>query len=304
MTYFGTSAPFLLACRKAGVVPREVADLSRLRGVGSTGAPLPPEGFGWVYSAVGRDLLLASVSGGTDMCTAFVGGVPLRPVYAGEISCRCLGAPVQAFTPAGVPAPVGELGELVITGPMPSMPVAFWGDADGSRLREAYFDTFPGVWRHGDWITITERGSCVITGRSDATLNRGGVRLGTAEFYSVVDAFEEVLDSLVVHLEDAGGGAGELLLFLVLAPGRELDEALRGRISRQLRSALSPRHVPDAIHQVPALPRTLSGKRLEVPVKRILLGVPVERAVALGALANPDSLTAFVMFAKERGSGR
>jgi acetoacetyl-CoA synthetase len=299
MTYFGTSAPFLLACRKAGVVPREIADLSKLRGVGSTGAPLPPEGFRWVYDAVGKDLLLASASGGTDVCTAFVGGVPLLPVYAGEIPCRCLGARVEAFSAAGEPV-IGELGELVITAPLPSMPVGFWGDIDGSRMREAYFDVYPGVWRHGDWITIDERGSCVITGRSDATLNRGGVRLGTSEFYSVVEGLDEVVDSVVVHLEDPAGGAGDLLLFLVLAEGLRLDDALRARIARELRTALSPRHVPDEIFQVRAVPRTLSGKKLEVPVKRILTGTPVESAAAKGALANPESLTAFEQLAKER----
>ncbi|TDB84464.1 acetoacetate--CoA ligase, partial [Micromonospora fluostatini] len=254
-TYFGTSAPFLLACRKAGLVPREIADLSALRGVGSTGAPLPAEGFTWVYSAVGDRLQLQSLSGGTDVCTGFVGGVPLLPVHAGEIACRALGAKVEARSADGTPV-VGELGELVITAPMPSMPVGFWNDADGARYREAYFDVYPGVWRHGDWITINERGGCVITGRSDATLNRGGVRLGTAEFYSVVEGLDEVVDSVVVHLEDDQGGAGELLLFVVLAEGLTLDDDLRRTIGRELRTALSPRHVPDEIHQVRAVPRT------------------------------------------------
>ena len=302
VTYFGTSAPFVLACRKAGVVPREIADLSALRGVGSTGAPLPAEGFRWVYEAVGAHVLLASLSGGTDVCTGFVGGSPLLPVYEGEISCRCLGARVEAFDERGRPV-VGQLGELVITAPMPSMPVGFWGDPEGKRYREAYFDVYPGVWRHGDWITITERGTCVITGRSDATLNRGGVRLGTAEFYSVVEGLPEVVDSVVVHLEDSEGGAGELLLFVVLAEGVELDDTLRERIARELRTALSPRHVPDEIHQVRAVPRTLSAKKLEVPVKRILTGTPVDRAAATGALANPESLDAFAEFASRRGSG-
>jgi len=296
VTYFGTSAPFLLACRKAGVVPREMADLSSLRGVGSTGAPLPPEGFRWVYEAVGEHVLLASLSGGTDVCTGFVGGSPIVPVYEGEISCRCLGARVEAFNDKGEPV-IGQLGELVITAPMPSMPVGFWGDDTGERYREAYFDVYPGVWRHGDWITITERGTCIITGRSDATLNRGGVRLGTAEFYSVVEGLPEVVDSVVVHLEDPEGGAGELLLFVVLAPGRELDDALRARIARELRTALSPRHVPDEIYQVRAVPRTLSAKKLEVPVKKILTGTPVDRAAATGALANPESLQAFAELA-------
>jgi acetoacetyl-CoA synthetase len=291
-TYFGTSAPFLLSCRKAGLVPRDVADLSRLRGIGSTGAPLPPEGFEWVYEAVSDDVLLVSASGGTDVCTAFVGGVPLLPVRSGEIACRALGARVEAYAADGTPV-IGELGELVITAPMPSMPVGFWGDTDGSRYAEAYFATFPGVWRHGDWITIDERGACVITGRSDATLNRGGVRLGTSEFYSVVEGLDEVADSVVVHLEDPQGGAGELLLFVVLRPGATLDDPLRARIARELRTALSPRHVPDQVFQVEAVPRTLSGKKLEVPVKRILTGTPVDRAAAKGALANPESLRYF-----------
>ncbi|MEV6708843.1 acetoacetate--CoA ligase [Micromonospora wenchangensis] len=298
-TYFGTSAPFLLACRKSGLVPKQIADLSALRGVGSTGAPLPAEGFTWVYDTVGTDLQLQSLSGGTDVCTGFVGGVPLLPVHAGEITCRALGAKVEARSSDGTPV-LGELGELVITAPMPSMPVGFWNDPDGSRYTEAYFDVYPGVWRHGDWITINERGGCVITGRSDATLNRGGVRLGTAEFYSVVEGLDEVVDSVVVHLEDDEGGAGELLLFVVLAEGLELDDALRKKIARELRTALSPRHIPDEIHQVRAVPRTLSSKKLEVPVKKILTGTPVESAAAKGALANPESLTAFATFAQTR----
>ena len=299
ITYFGTSAPFLLACRKNGATPRQY-DLSRLRGVGSTGAPLPPEGFRWVYQAVGDSLQLQSLSGGTDMCTAFVGASPLTPVYEGEISCRCLGARVEAFDPDGHPI-IGHLGELVITAPMPSMPVGFWNDPEGKRYREAYFEVYPGVWRHGDWITITGRGSCVISGRSDATLNRGGVRLGTAEFYSVVEGLDEVLDSVVVHLEDPAGGPGELLLFLVLADGQVLDDALRRKVVSQLRAALSPRHVPDEIYQVGAVPRTLSAKKLEVPVKKILTGTPVDQAAARGALANPESLAAFERLARERG---
>ncbi|MCO1598718.1 acetoacetate--CoA ligase [Micromonospora sp. RHAY321] len=300
-TYFGTSAPFLLACRKAGLVPREVADLSALRGLGSTGAPLPAEGFTWVYETVGTQLQLQSLSGGTDVCTGFVGGVPLLPVHAGEITCRALGAKVEARSADGTPV-IGELGELVITEPMPSMPVGFWNDPDGTRYREAYFDVYPGVWRHGDWITINDRGGCVITGRSDATLNRGGVRLGTAEFYSVVEGLDEVVDSVVVHLEDDEGGAGELLLFVVLAEGLELDDPMRAKICRELRTALSPRHVPDEIHQVRAVPRTLSAKKLEVPVKKILTGTPVDSAAAKGALVNPESLTAFAAFAQRRAT--
>jgi acetoacetyl-CoA synthetase len=292
ITYFGTSAPFLLACRKAAVQP----PATRIRGLGSTGAPLPPEGFDWVYEAVGDDLQLQSMSGGTDVCTGFVGGAPLLPVVEGRISGRCLGAGVEAYDPAGHPV-VGELGELVITAPMPSMPVGFWNDPDGRRYFEAYFDVFPGVWRHGDWITIAEDGTCVITGRSDATLNRGGVRLGTSEFYSVVEGLAEVVDSLVVHLDENGD---ELLLFVVPAEGAALDDELKAKIRAQLRGSLSPRHVPDGLYQVQAVPRTLSGKKLEVPVKRILTGTPVESAAAKGALANPESLAAFEELAKER----
>ena len=303
-TYFGASAPFLLACRKAGLEPAKLADLSRLRGVGSTGAPLPPEGFRWVYEAVTTDGVLNSTSGGTDVCSAFVGASPLLPVREGRISGRALGAKVEAFDPDGRPV-IGEQGELVITEPMPSMPVGFWGDADGSRYRSAYFDDFPGVWRHGDWIVIDDDGSCVISGRSDSTLNRGGVRLGTAEFYSVVEGFPEVADSLVVHLEDQGGdgiGMGELLLFVVPAAGVEIDDDLKARIAGELRRSLSPRHVPDAVHGVPGIPRTLSGKKLEVPVKRILTGTPTDVAASRGALANPDSLEAFEQLAVERAS--
>jgi acetoacetyl-CoA synthetase len=303
-TYFGASAPFLMACRKAGLEPAKACDLSRVRGVGSTGAPLPPEGFRWVYEAVTTDAQLNSLSGGTDICSAFVGACPMLPVWEGRISGRALGAKIEAFDADGRPV-IGRQGELVITEPMPSMPVGFWGDDDNSRYRSAYFEDFPGVWRHGDWIVIHHDGSCVISGRSDSTLNRGGVRLGTAEFYSVVEAFPEVADSLVVHLEDPSGdgiGMGELLLFVVPAEGCEIDDALRARIAAELRRSLSPRHVPDAIHAVAGIPRTLSGKKLEVPVKRILTGTPTDVAASRGALANPDALEAFERLAAERAS--
>lgn len=296
VTYFGTSAPFLLQCRKEGLVPREIADLSALRGIGSTGAPLPAEGFRWVYDAVSSTAQLGSLSGGTDVCSGFVGSAPTVPVYAGEIACRCLGAAVAAYDESGAPL-IGTLGELVIERPMPSMPLGFWGDEDGSRYRAAYFEDFPGVWRHGDWITITELGTCTITGRSDATLNRGGVRLGTSEFYTVVEALDEVADSLVVHLEDSDGGAGTLILLVRLTPGHELDDDLRQRIARTLRTSLSPRHIPDVLHQVQRLPRTLSGKRIEVPAKKILQGTPVEAAVARGALTDPEGLDELVALA-------
>ncbi|HEU5450218.1 MAG TPA: AMP-binding protein, partial [Acidimicrobiia bacterium] len=304
MTYFGASAPFLLACRKAELEPAEVCDLSGLRGIGSTGAPLPPEGFRWVYEAVTTDAQLNSISGGTDVCAAFVGACPLLPVREGRISGRVLGAKVEAFDPDGRPV-IGEQGELVITEPMPSMPVGFWGDDNGSRYRSAYFEDFPGVWRHGDWIEFDDDGSCVISGRSDSTLNRGGVRLGTSEFYSVVEGFPEVADSLVVHLEDQtddGIGMGELLLFVVPAEGHSVDDDLKARIAGELRRSLSPRHIPDAVHGVTGIPRTLSGKKLEVPVKRILTGTPTDVAASRGALANPDSLEAFERLAADRAS--
>ncbi len=297
VTYFGTSAGYLMACRKEGLRPGQVADLSRLRGIGSTGAPLPAEGFRYVYEAISPSVHLQSVSGGTDVCTAFVGASPLVPVWEGEISCRHLGCGVEAFSPDGRPL-VGEQGELVLTAPMPSMPVSFWDDPGGERYRAAYFDDFPGAWRHGDWITFTERGSCVISGRSDATLNRGGVRIGTAEFYTVVESIPEIADSLVVHLDDA---EDRLLLFVALREGVQLSDELRTRIVGTLRSSLSPRHVPDEILAVPAIPRTLSGKKLEVPVKRILTGTPADVAASRGSLADPTSLDAFVELAVRGG---
>lgn len=294
VTFFGTSAPFLMACRKEGLRPATLVDLSALRAVGSTGAPLPVEGFRYVSDAVGPSVHLQSLSGGTDVCTAFVGASPLVPVWEGEISCRQLGCAIEAYSSDGRPL-VGEQGELVITRPMPSMPVAFWNDPDGERYRAAYFDDFPGVWRHGDWVTFTDRGSCVISGRSDATLNRGGVRIGTAEFYAVVEAIPEVADSLVVHLDRDD----RLLLFVAMREGASLTDELRARIARELRTTLSPRHVPDEITAVPAIPRTLSGKKLEVPVKRILGGTPADVAASRGSLADPSSLDAFEALARD-----
>jgi acetoacetyl-CoA synthetase len=300
VTYFGTSAPFLMACRKGGLRPAEIVDLSAIRAVGSTGSPLPAEGFRYVYEAIGPSVHLQSVSGGSDVCTAFVGASPLVPVWEGEISCRHLGCAVEAFSPDGRPI-VGEQGELVLTAPMPSMPVSFWNDPSGERYRAAYFDDFPGVWRHGDWITFTERGSCVISGRSDATLNRGGVRIGTAEFYAVVESIPEVADSLVVHLDE---DEDRLVLFVALRDGPALSDELRERIVGELRRALSPRHVPDEVIAVPAIPRTLSGKKLEVPVKRILSGTPADVAASRGSLADPTSLDAFVDLASRSRSSR
>ena len=285
VTTFGASAGYILSLLKAGYRPGDHFDLSRLESIGSTGSPLPPEGFRWVGEAVGEQVKVVSTSGGTDVCTAFVGGSALVPVWEGEISCRYLGMAVESFDEEGKSV-VGETGELVITKPMPSMPVGFWGDTDGSAYRAAYFDTFPGVWRHGDWIEITDRGSCIITGRSDATLNRGGVRMGTAEFYSVVEGLEEVTDSLVVHLDD---GPGSLVLLVVPREGAGW-EALVEVIKAAIRSELSPRHVPDRIHRVESIPRTVSGKKMELPVKRILSGQAIDRVANLGAMANPESL--------------
>jgi acetoacetyl-CoA synthetase len=300
-TMMGAGPALLMGCRKTGLRLAEDFDLSSIRQLGAAGSPLPAEGFDWIYEQLGPDLLLNNGSGGTDVCCGIVQGSPLQPVYRGEIAGRCLAVDTAAFDADGREV-VGELGELVIRKPMPSMPVGFWNDPDGRRYRDAYFDRYPGVWRHGDWILFTERGSCVVTGRSDATLNRGGVRLGTGEFYAVVEDLGEVVDSLVVHLEDPGGGSGELLLFVQLREGVALDDDLRGRIAAALRGALSPRHVPDGVEAVPAIPHTLTGKKLELPVKRILLGAPAEQVSSRDALADPAALDAFVAYAASRRS--
>ena len=292
MTCFGTSASYIAGCMKAAVQPAGSRDLSRLRAVGSTGSPLAPEGFQWVYDELGEDTWLFSTSGGTDVCTAFVGGVPLLPVYRGELQARALGAKVEAFDEAGR-AVVDEVGELVITEPMPSMPLFFWDDADGSRYRASYFEQYPGVWRHGDWIEITSRGTAVIYGRSDSTINRQGVRMGTSEIYRAVQAVPEVLDALVVDVPSRGG-EGWMPLFVVLRNEAELDEELKDEVKRRIREQCSPRHVPNEIFQISEVPRTLSGKVLEVPVKRILSGTPPERAASRDSLANPDALDYFV----------
>ena len=298
-THTGLAPAFIMGCRKAGLTPGRDYDLSSLKQLVAAGSPLPLEGYGWIYEQLAPHTLLNNGSGGTDVCSGIVSGSPLRPVYAGEIAGRSLAIASDAFDPDGHPI-VGDLGELVITEPMPSMPVGFWNDPDGSRMRSAYFDMYPGIWRHGDWIRFTERGSCVITGRSDATLNRGGVRLGTSELYAVVEDVHEVLDSLIVHLEDREGGNGELILFCVLRDGVELDDDLRKRIARSLREALSPRHVPDTIVAVPHIPRTMTGKKLEVPVKRILQGAAADKVASRDALAEPDALDAYVAFAGSR----
>jgi acetoacetyl-CoA synthetase len=290
-TTFGTSAAYIAACMKDGVKPEDGRDLSRLRSVGSTGSPLAPEGFDWIYEHLGADTWLFSTSGGTDLCTAFVGGVPILPVYKGELQGRALGAKVEAFDEDGNSV-TDEVGELVITEPMPSMPVFFWGDEDGSRYQASYFEMYPGVWRHGDWIEITSRGTAIIYGRSDSTINRGGIRMGTAEIYRAVADVPEVLDSLVVDVPRPGT-EGWMPLFVVLREGAELNEELTSEIKRRIREQCSPRHVPNEIFQIAEVPRTLSGKVLEVPVKRILMGEPPEKAASRDSLANPAALDYF-----------
>jgi acetoacetyl-CoA synthetase len=295
VTMFGTSAAYIAACMKAGAEPGAGRDLSRLGAVGSTGSPLSPEGFDWIYEHVGADTWLFSTSGGTDLCTAFVGGVALLPVYRGELQGRALGAAVAAWDEDGN-AVVDEVGELVVTAPMPSMPVGFWGDEDGSRYREAYFEMFPGVWRHGDWIEITGRGTAVIYGRSDSTINRGGIRMGTSEIYRAVLSIDAIVDALVVDVPRPGTD-GWMPLFVVLREGVELDGELPKEIARRVRERCSPRHVPDAVFQIAEVPRTLSGKVLEVPVKRILMGTPAAKAASRDSLANPAALDYFTEMA-------
>jgi acetoacetyl-CoA synthetase len=298
ITSFGTSAGFIASCLKADVAPRAGRDLSRLDSIGSTGSPLAPEGFDWVRAELGEDIWLFSTSGGTDVCTAFVGGVPTLPVHRGELQARALGAKVEAWSEDGQPL-VGEVGELVITEPMPSMPLYLWGDEDGSRYRESYFAAFPGVWRHGDWIEITDRGTAIITGRSDATINRGGVRMGTSELYRSVLRLSDVVDALVVDVP-AGDGS-RMTLFVVLRDGAALDDGLEAEIRRRIREDCSPRHVPDAVVAAPEIPRTLSGKILEVPVKRILMGAPTDEVASRDSLANPDALDWFAGLADTNG---
>ncbi len=292
VTCFGTSASYIAACMKAGVEPGRGRDLSRLRAIGSTGSPLSPEGFDWIYEQIGSDTWLFSTSGGTDLCTAFVGGVPILPVYRGEIQARALGAKVEAWDEEGHPV-IDEVGELVVAEPMPSMPVFFWGDEDGSRYRESYFELFPGAWRHGDWIEITSRGTAIIYGRSDSTINRQGVRMGTSEIYRAVHGVPEIVDALVVDIPREGT-EGWMPLFVVLAPGAELNDDLRRELAGRIRRQCSPRHVPNEVFAIKEVPRTLSGKILEVPVKRILMGTPVEKAASRDSMANPGSLDFFV----------
>ncbi|MDA8335905.1 MAG: acetoacetate--CoA ligase [Peptococcaceae bacterium] len=295
MTHFGTGAAYLTGCLKSGLEPGKAYDLTHLRAIGSTGSPLPVEGFQWVYEAVKSDVWLTSASGGTDVSTGFLAGCPLLPVHAGELQCRALGVNVQAYDEKGRPL-VDEVGELVVTDPMPSMPLYFWNDPGNQRYLDSYFDIYPGVWRHGDWIKITPRGSAIIYGRSDSTLNRMGVRMGSSEIYSVVEDLPEVKDSLIVGIELPGGGY-YMPLFLVLAEGAALDDPLKAKVREKIRAALTPRHVPDEIFALPEVPRTLSGKKLEVPVKKILSGVSIERAVNIDSMSNPNAITYFAELA-------
>jgi acetoacetyl-CoA synthetase len=295
VTMFGTSASYIAACMKAAIEPGSGRDLSRLKAVGSTGSPLSPEGFDWIYEHLGADTWLFSTSGGTDLCTAFVGGVALLPVYRGELQGRALGAAVEAWDEDGNSV-TDEVGELVVTEPMPSMPVRFWGDPDGERYRASYFEMFPGTWRHGDWIEITSRGTAVIYGRSDSTINRSGIRMGTSEIYRAVLGLDQIVDALVVDVPRPGT-EGWMPLFVVLREGAELNDDLRKEIARRVRSQCSPRHVPDEVFPIAEVPRTLSGKVLEVPVKRILMGTPPDQAASRDSLANPAALDYFVELA-------
>ena len=301
LTYFGASAPYFMACRKELLAPGHNFRFENLRGIGSTGAPLPAEGFHWIYDEVKRDIQLGSISGGTDVCSAFVLSNPHQPVHAGKLQCLGLGAKIESWNEKQQAA-FGTVGELVLTAPFPSMPLFLWNDPGNERLRASYFEKFPGVWSHGDWIEIDATGGpCCIHGRSDATLNRGGVRMGTVEFYAIVEALPEIADALVI---DTGGMGREdkLLLFIALQPDAALNDDLRARINQKLRAEASPRHLPDAIHVVPEVPRTLNGKKLEVPVKRILTGTPADQAVSRDTMANPYSLDFFIHLAAELSS--
>lgn len=295
VTFFGAGAAFFAASLKAGIEPRGIVDLSTLRAIGATGSPLSPESYRWIYQHVGPDVWLTVIAGGTDFAGAFLAGNITLPIVVGEMQCRSLGAAVYAFNDQGL-AVEDEVGELVCTEPLPSMPLYFWNDPGDERYQDSYFDTFPGVWRHGDWLRITPRGGGIIYGRSDATINRHGIRMGTSELYRAVEALPELLDSLVVDLEYLGRES-YMPLFVVMREGHALDAAMRERIVAHIRQALSPRHVPSEIHAIAEVPRTLSGKKLELPIKRLLLGQPIEKVVNRGSMANPDSLTWFVDFA-------
>ncbi len=296
MTFFGTSAAYVSSCMKADIEPGGQFDLHKLQGIGSTGSPLLPEGFLWLYEHVKQDLWLAPISGGTDVCSAFVNGSILLPVYAGELQCRSLGAKIEAFDEQRHTL-IDEVGELVITEPLPSMPLFLWNDPGNKRYQESYFSVYPGIWRHGDWIKITPRGSAIIYGRSDSTINRAGIRMGSSEIYRVIESLPEVLDSLVVGVE-LPHGRYYMPLFVVLREGVELDDALKAKIKGKLRTTISPHHVPDEILTIPEVPRTLSGKKVEVPIKKLLMGIPVEKAVSIDAMSNPQTIQYFLEIAQ------
>ena len=300
VTYFGAGAAFFASCMKAGITPRTAVDLTHLRSLGSTGSPLSGDTYDWIYRDVKADQWLAPISGGTDLAGAFVVGHPGMPVRAGEMQCRALGNAVRAFDPQGNEL-VGEVGELVCTEPLPAMPLYFWGDEDGSRLRESYFEDYPGVWRHGDWIAIDENGASVIYGRSDATINRKGLRMGSAEIYQAVEGLDEVLDSLVVDLEFLGSDSF-MPLFVVPIDGVQVDEALKDKINAAIRAQVSGRFIPNEIVEISQVPRTLSGKKLEVPVKKLLLGGDAGRVVNRDSMANPDSFDFFIAYANARAT--
>jgi acetoacetyl-CoA synthetase len=298
LTFFGVGAAFFANCMKAGIEPRKIADLSSLASVGSTGSPLSDEAFHWIYEAVHPDVLLASISGGTDVAAPFVASSPLLPVYAGEMQCRSLGVAVHALDEQGEPV-IDEVGELVITKPMPSMPLFFWNDPGNKRYLDSYFDHYPGLWRHGDWIKITPRGGAIIYGRSDATINRYGVRMGTAEIYRVVEELPEVLDSMVVDLEYLGRES-YMPLFVVLREGHVLDDTLKQHLCDQIRTRLSARHVPNEVFAAPEIPRTLTGKKMELPIKKLLLGAQINKIANPDAMSNPGSLQWYADFAERR----
>jgi acetoacetyl-CoA synthetase len=300
LTAFGAGAAYYANCMKAGIAPAKLADLHRIRTIGSTGSPLPAEAFTWIYEQLGSDILLASISGGTDIAAAFVGACPILPLYAGEMQCRCLGIAVYAMDDLGKPL-TDAVGELVVTKPMPSMPLYFWNDPEGRRYHDSYFDTYPGWWRHGDWLRITPRGGAVIYGRSDTTINRHGIRMGTSEIYRVVENEPEIVDSLVVDLEYLGRES-YMPLFVVLRPEVTLDGSLVRRMSDNIRTALSARHVPDEVFAVAEIPRTLTGKKMELPVKKLLLGMAIDEVANPDAMSNPGSLAYFVEFAKQRSA--
>lgn len=297
MTIFGTSASYIIDSMNHHVNPGEKYDLTHLSSVSSTGSPLPPEGFVWCYKNIKKDLWIASISGGTDVCTAFILGAPTLPVYAGELQCRGLGAKVESYTYEGEPI-IDDVGELVLTEPLPSMPIYFWNDHDGSRLHESYFDMFPNIWRHGDYLKITERETCVIYGRSDATINRGGIRIGTSEIYRAVDHVDVVTDSLIVDIP-TGNGDSIVPLFVTMKEGATLTDDIKREITQQIRNYCSPRHAPTDIYKVDDLPKTLNGKKLEIPIKRILMGEQVEDVVNVDSLANAEALDYFINFAKK-----